>query len=424
MNVIQTGGLIPPRAPMSAQEIMRPQGSGNAGAVAAVIAAVGPEPMVARFVAGSIRSLAELTGGMASVYDYADKSLSKIAQATSSGYLLGYYPSNTAFDGRFRRVTVKVRKPGATVLYRHGYLADPPKTPLDRRQSITYSRIASAVNFGGSLNDVPFRLNTSTAKGANRVPDFVAEITLDPSRVTFSEANGVRAAELDVSVSAAGTRVAIQQAIRGGISIRSPRRVGSAQRAVTMTLKVPVKALVKTVKSSSATSRRIGWVPQPRSSVDDAGILGASRQMTRRDFLAPLGAGKIFTTAALAATSHRRKPGCRSPAAPLRPATPLVRHADHRDIPASRARHRPRIAEALGLKIQIGEHVMNRYGSLGGPTRTGQPTSTGSSAIGDVAAVMIPTRAAVAHECCRISTSTSSAGIRKSSWAIPTSRRC
>jgi hypothetical protein len=48
--------------------------------------------MVARFVAGSIRSLAELTGGMASVYDYADKSLSKIAQATASGYLLGVLP--------------------------------------------------------------------------------------------------------------------------------------------------------------------------------------------------------------------------------------------------------------------------------------------------------------------------------------------
>jgi hypothetical protein len=75
----------PTQAPMSAYETLRPQGSGNAGAVAAATSAVGPEPMVARFVAGSIRSLAELTGGMASVYDYADKSLSKIAQATSSG---------------------------------------------------------------------------------------------------------------------------------------------------------------------------------------------------------------------------------------------------------------------------------------------------------------------------------------------------
>jgi len=250
LNVIQTGGLIAPPAPMSAADTLRRQGSGTAGTTAAVISAVGGEPMVARFVAGSIRSLAELTGGMASVYDYADKSLSKIAQATSSGYLLGYYPSNTAFDGRFRRVTVKVRKPGATVLYRHGYLADPPKTPLDRRQSITYSRIASAVNYGGTLNDVPFRLETSTAKGANRVRDFVAEITVDRSHVTFSEANGVRTADLDVSVLCQDESGDPTGDLWQRINIRlSPTEWEAAQRAgVTLTLTVPVKAVVKTVK--------------------------------------------------------------------------------------------------------------------------------------------------------------------------------
>jgi hypothetical protein len=166
---------------------------------------------------------------MAAVYDYADKTLSKIAQATSSGYLLGYYPSNTAFDGRFRRVTVKVRKPGATVLYRHGYLADPPKTPLDRRQSITYSRIASAVNFGGSLNDVPFRLSTSTAKGANRVPDFVAEITVDPSRSRSARRTASAPPSL-MCPCCARTRAAIQQAICGSASTYAsppPSGIGS-----------------------------------------------------------------------------------------------------------------------------------------------------------------------------------------------------
>jgi hypothetical protein len=184
------------------------------------------------------------------VYDYADKSLSRIAQATGSGYLLGYYPSNTAFDGRFRRITVTVKKPGATVLYRHGYIADPPKTPLDRRQSVTYSRIASAVNYPQPLNDVPFRFNTSTAKGANRVPDFVAELTLDPSGVTFSEANGVRAAQLDVAVLCQDESGDPTGDLWQRVNVRlSAAEWESAQRAgLTLTLKVPVKALVKTVK--------------------------------------------------------------------------------------------------------------------------------------------------------------------------------
>jgi VWFA-related protein len=249
LNIIQTGGQIPPRAPMSAYETQRRQGSGNAGAVAAVLSAVGPEPMVARLVASSVRNLAELTGGMASLYDFADKGLSKIANATTSGYLLGYYSTNTAFDGRFRRIKVTVKKPGATVLYRHGYLATAPMAPMDRRRSITYARIVSAVN-SGPLNDIPFSLKTGTVKGANRVPDFVAEITVDPSRVGFSQDGGVQAAQLDVAIFCQDDSDDPTGDLWQRINIRlSAAEWESAKRAgVTLTFKIPVKSVVKSVK--------------------------------------------------------------------------------------------------------------------------------------------------------------------------------
>jgi hypothetical protein len=82
------------------------------------------------------------------------------------------------------------------------------------------------------------------------VPDFIAELTVDPSRVTFSEANGVRAAELDVSVLCQDESGDPTGDLWQRIKIRlSPAEWESAQRAgVTLTLKVPVKALVKTVK--------------------------------------------------------------------------------------------------------------------------------------------------------------------------------
>jgi VWFA-related protein len=38
-------------------------------------------------------------------------------------YLLGYTPTNAAFDGRFRKIAVKVNRPGTTVAARKGYLA-------------------------------------------------------------------------------------------------------------------------------------------------------------------------------------------------------------------------------------------------------------------------------------------------------------
>ncbi len=46
-------------------------------------------------------------------------------------YRLTYSPTNTALDGRYRSITVKVRVPGAVVTSRNGYQATPrPASPM------------------------------------------------------------------------------------------------------------------------------------------------------------------------------------------------------------------------------------------------------------------------------------------------------
>ncbi len=52
--------------------------------------------------------------------------LQRIDQDIRSYYLLTYRPSNQDFDGTFREVTVRVRRPGLKVRHRTGYLAMPP----------------------------------------------------------------------------------------------------------------------------------------------------------------------------------------------------------------------------------------------------------------------------------------------------------
>jgi VWFA-related protein len=72
----------------------------------------------------TLRTLAENTDGMAVVNSNdLDRGLRRIADDLTSYYLLGYYSTNTKLDGGYRRITVRVRRPGVEVRARRGYRA-------------------------------------------------------------------------------------------------------------------------------------------------------------------------------------------------------------------------------------------------------------------------------------------------------------
>ena len=69
-----------------------------------------------------LRGVAENTGGRAFTdRNEFDTALTTIFEENGSYYLLGYQPPNPALDGRFRRLEVKVNRPGVTVRTRSGY---------------------------------------------------------------------------------------------------------------------------------------------------------------------------------------------------------------------------------------------------------------------------------------------------------------
>jgi VWFA-related protein len=49
--------------------------------------------------------------------------VSRMQQERTAYYLLAYQPTNTAADGKFRRVRVRVKRPGVTLRGRPGYTA-------------------------------------------------------------------------------------------------------------------------------------------------------------------------------------------------------------------------------------------------------------------------------------------------------------
>jgi len=72
----------------------------------------------------NLRVMSEQTGGFAIINqnDF-NTGFQKIVEDNSSYYVLGYYPTNDKRDGRFRKVEVRVRRPGVKVQARNGYTA-------------------------------------------------------------------------------------------------------------------------------------------------------------------------------------------------------------------------------------------------------------------------------------------------------------
>ncbi len=191
IDIIQTGGHRP---------TMVPAFRVTAGQPTFIPSLTQGEPLFQRFAIRSIHMMSELTGGQSSVYAAANQAFDRIERASSTWYLLGYYPTNRVLDGKYRKVTVKVNRPGVTVLYRHGYFAEPARAPIDRRRAMTYSRIAAAASYPPEIKDVRFSMKTSMAKGTGKVPDFVAEFTIDASTIGFRADSGRQVASLDIAV--------------------------------------------------------------------------------------------------------------------------------------------------------------------------------------------------------------------------------
>ncbi len=150
----------------------------------------------------SLYALAADTGGKA-LFDSNDlaKGIRQAQQAISSYYIIGYYSTNTAQDGKFRRIRISLNTATATSLdYRQGYYAGKqfnkfsaadkerqledalllpdPITELTIAMEIDYFQLNRAEYFVPIVVKIPGReLALAKRRGAERtVIDFVGEI--------------------------------------------------------------------------------------------------------------------------------------------------------------------------------------------------------------------------------------------------------
>lgn len=155
------------------------------------------------FSMAGLRLLADRTGGRAALFKTGAQALGDIDRASRSQYVLGYYPTNGEQDGRYRKITVKVTRPGVTALYRNGYFARQLLVPTDRRQFMAFSRILAAGSYPGAIRDIAVSVNATRdpATGEVRIA-----VTVKPNRLRVVERDGRHFVELDVALFNGDTR--------------------------------------------------------------------------------------------------------------------------------------------------------------------------------------------------------------------------
>jgi VWFA-related protein len=197
IDILHTGGVTggPPVPPPS-----RLSPNGRAAAMQILNSISSPRATFEQsFALGSSRQIAALTGGQMAAFVPGERMFRKLDESTRAQYLLGYAPTNANWNGAYRKITVRVTRPGLTVLYRHGYAAREEVTPLDRRTYLTYSRIASAANRPQPIQDLEV-----TIGGARLVKEDGGEVLhvdlhLAPARVKFTPTDGKYVAAIEAT---------------------------------------------------------------------------------------------------------------------------------------------------------------------------------------------------------------------------------
>jgi VWFA-related protein len=151
----------------------------------------------------SLRVLASSTGGFAAVNrNDLNGAFDRIVAENSSYFVFGYYSTNERRDGRFRKIEVRVKRPGLRVRSRNGYFEARGRRPNTTPSTKVSPALAEAIGSPLPVNGVPIKVFAAPYKGA--APDaavaYVAEI--DVNNFEFVEKDGMFSETLELVNSA------------------------------------------------------------------------------------------------------------------------------------------------------------------------------------------------------------------------------
>lgn len=127
-----------------------------------------------------------------------DRAIESALRESSSYYMIGYYPGNKKWDGKFRNIKLQVDRSGTQLQYRRGYFAlNPSEWKKDNGEQLLTAAL--------SANSLPSTEVTFMARALPPPPDAdtVVEFAIDPSTLSFqTEAGNFRHCMLQFEVQA------------------------------------------------------------------------------------------------------------------------------------------------------------------------------------------------------------------------------
>ena len=151
----------------------------------------------------SLTSIATATGGFAlNSSNSFEQAFERIVQENSAYYVLGFSSTNDRRDGRYRKLDIRVKRPGLTVRGRAGYMAPmrSERPPAPPQPSSNMSRgVAAALRSTVAVNGLPLRAFAAPFKGTSRDATIVVAVEADASQLGLVEKNGIHVGTFEVS---------------------------------------------------------------------------------------------------------------------------------------------------------------------------------------------------------------------------------
>lgn len=167
----------------------------------------------------TLASLALDTGGR-TYYDINDfnQAFTGVQQDNSSYYLLGYSPSNTKSDGRFRRIHVEVKVPGVKVQARPGYYA--PKNFRQFTAEDKELQLEQAMDLDEPFVDLPLAIETASFRSSNQQYYVVLAAKIPGSAISFLNKSSSHRTEFDFAWRATDSAGHVAAALRDTLPVK------------------------------------------------------------------------------------------------------------------------------------------------------------------------------------------------------------